>query len=57
MADQDTEAPSKETSPDRAAEVADGPGRNDDRNEQVEESPVPDPTTGDTNAEDIPEAD
>jgi hypothetical protein len=57
MADQDTEAPAKETSPDRAAEVADGPGREDDRNERVDDSPAPDPTSGDTDAEDIPEAD
>jgi hypothetical protein len=31
--------------------------REDDRNEEVDESPVPDPTAGDTNASDIPEAD
>ena len=31
--------------------------RDDDRNEEVEGSPIPDPTEGDTNAEDIPEAD
>ena len=29
----------------------------DNRNEQVDDSPVPDPTTGDTNADDIPDAD
>jgi len=29
----------------------------DDRNEEVPDSPVPDPTDGDTNADDIPEAD
>jgi len=29
----------------------------DDRNDEVPDSPVPDPTNGDTNAEDIPEAD
>jgi hypothetical protein len=31
--------------------------REDDRNEEVEGTPVPDPTEGDTNAEDVPEAD
>jgi hypothetical protein len=31
--------------------------REDDRNEEVEGSPVPDPTEEDTNAEDVPEAD
>jgi len=29
----------------------------DDRNDEVPDSPVPDPTNGDTNAEDVPEAD
>ena len=29
----------------------------DNRNEEVEDSPVPDPTRGDTDADDIPEAD
>jgi hypothetical protein len=31
--------------------------REDDRNDQVEESPVPDPTEGQTDAGDDPEAD
>jgi hypothetical protein len=31
--------------------------REDDRNEEVEESPVPDPTSKDTDAEDVPQAD
>jgi hypothetical protein len=31
--------------------------RSDDRNEEVEESPVPDPEAGDSSAEDDPEAD
>jgi len=31
--------------------------REDDRNDEVEGSPVPDPTEGDTDAEDTPEAD
>ena len=31
--------------------------RDDDRNEEVPDSPVPDPTEGETHAGDIPEAD
>ena len=31
--------------------------REDDRNEEIDESPVPDPTTKETGAEDDPEAD
>ena len=31
--------------------------REDDRNEEVPDSPIPDPTEGDSNAADIPEAD
>jgi hypothetical protein len=31
--------------------------REDDRNDEVEESPVPDPTEGDSDARDVPEAD
>jgi hypothetical protein len=31
--------------------------REDDRNEELDESPVPDPTQKDTGAEDDPEAD
>jgi hypothetical protein len=31
--------------------------RSDDRNEQLEESPVPDPEVGERSAEDDPEAD
>jgi hypothetical protein len=31
--------------------------RDDDRNEEVEESPVPDPETKDTGADDDPQAD
>jgi hypothetical protein len=31
--------------------------REDDRNDELEESPVPDPTDGDPDAEDVPEAD
>jgi hypothetical protein len=31
--------------------------RGDDRNAEVADSPAPDPTSGDTNAEDDPQAD
>jgi hypothetical protein len=31
--------------------------REDDRNDELEESPVPDPTEGETDAGDVPEAD
>jgi hypothetical protein len=31
--------------------------REDDRNDELDESPVPDPTGGDSDAEDVPEAD
>jgi hypothetical protein len=31
--------------------------REDDRNEELDESPVPDPDTNDGSAEDVPEAD
>ena len=34
-----------------------GPPPEDDRNDEVDDSPVPDPTQGETNADDIPEAD
>jgi hypothetical protein len=31
--------------------------REDDRNEEIDESPAPDPEEGDPNPEDVPEAD
>jgi hypothetical protein len=31
--------------------------RTDDRNEEIDDSPAPDPTEGDTSAEDVPQAD
>jgi hypothetical protein len=31
--------------------------REDDRNEEIDQSPVPDPTEGDGDAGDVPEAD
>jgi hypothetical protein len=45
MADQDTERTPR------------GHPRDDDRNDEVEGTPIPDPTEGDTNAEDVPDAD
>ena len=45
------------TEPDRAADVADERGRVDNRNEELDQSPVPDPTAKDTNAGDDPQAD
>ena len=57
MTTEDTEAVSTETSADRAEEMAVGPGRTDNRNEEVDASPIPDPTADDTGADDIPEAD
>jgi hypothetical protein len=37
--------------------VAESNPREDDRNEDVDDSPAPDPTTGDTDEEDNPGAD
>ena len=31
--------------------------REDDRNDELDDSPAPDPESGDANAEDVPEAD
>jgi hypothetical protein len=57
MSEQDTEPPSTGTSPDRAEDVATGEPREDTRNDVVDDSPAPDPTSGDTTAEDVPDAD
>ena len=57
MEAEDTEAASTSTSPDRAEEVAVGDAREDDRNEELEQSPVPDPEAKDTGAPDDPQAD
>ena len=54
MTDQDTQA-TEPARPERAADVATTNGREDDRNEQAEGSPAPDPTTADN--EDVPDAD
>jgi hypothetical protein len=32
-------------------------GREDDRNDELDDSPAPDPTEGEQSAEDVPEAD
>jgi hypothetical protein len=37
--------------------VAQPPPREDDRNEEVDDSPAPDPTTGESDGEDAPGAD
>jgi hypothetical protein len=37
-------------------DITDHP-REDDRNDELEESPIPDPTEGDPEAEDVPDAD
>ena len=57
MEAEDTEAASTSTSPEHASEVATGEGRPDDRNEEIDESPVPDPTAKQPGAGDDPEAD
>ncbi len=56
MTDQDTQA-TEPASPERAGDVATSTGRDDDRNEQADGSPAPDPTDGDGDAEDVPGAD
>ena len=57
MAHEDTEAASHETSPDRSEEVAVGGGREDNRNEELDQSPIPDPEAKDTGTGDDPQAD
>ena len=54
MTDQDTQA-TEPARPERATEVATGNGRKDDRNDEIDASPAPDPT--DTDSEEVPEAD
>jgi hypothetical protein len=39
------------------ADEQDTHGREDDRNEEIDESPIPDPTQKDTDADDDPQAD
>jgi hypothetical protein len=39
------------------AEAKDTHPREDDRNEEIEDSPAPDPESGEQSAEDVPEAD
>lgn len=57
MTENEPEQATEPTTPDRAAEVAATEGREDNRNDLVDASPVPDPTQDDTGADDIPEAD
>ena len=57
MDDENTEQATEPTAPDRAAEVAATQGREDNRNELAQGSPIPDPTEDDTGADDIPDAD
>ena len=58
MSEEDTEAPTTPTEPDRARQVQHGaPPRADDRNEELDQSPVPDPEEKRTGAGDDPQAD
>ena len=58
MSEQDTEQVSREPGSEPATPLRpETGGRADDRNEEVPESPVPDPTAKDTNAGDDPQAD
>ena len=57
MDDQDTEQATEPTTADRAAEVAATEGRGDDRNEELDQSPVPDPEAKDAGSTDDPGAD
>ncbi len=57
MTDENTEQATEPTTPDRAAEVAASEGREDDRNDLAEGSPIPDPTEEETGADDVPDAD
>ncbi len=57
MDEENTEGVTSPTTPDRAAEVAQVIGRPDDRNEELEQSPIPDPEDKDTGAGDDPSAD
>ena len=55
---EDTEQATSPTTADRAAEVAQGPGgRPDNRNEELDQSPIPDPEAKDTSTADDPGAD
>ena len=54
MTDQDTQA-TEPARPERAADVATTEGREDDRNEEADGSPAPDPT--EPADDEVPEAD
>ncbi len=57
MHEEDSQGATSPTTPERAAEVASGAGREDDRNEELDQSPVPDPEDKDSGAGDDPQAD
>ena len=57
MEAKDNEDVTQATSADRAEQVADADSREDNRNEEVSDSPVPDPESEDTDAGDDPGAD
>ena len=57
MTEQEDTQATEPANPDRAAEVAVGTGRRDDRNEQTGGPPEPDPTDAPSDAGDVPEAD
>ncbi len=57
MTDQEDTQATEPARPERAGDVAISTGRDDDRNEQAEGSPAPDPTAAGGDAEDVPEAD
>jgi hypothetical protein len=57
MEDKDTQRATRQRQPDRPNEIHQRPGgRADDRNEELDDSPVPDPEE-DSEPEDDPEAD
>ncbi len=57
MTDQEDTQATEPASPERAGDIATATGREDDRNEQADGSPAPDPTETDGDAEDVPGAD
>jgi hypothetical protein len=57
MTNRHSSRPTEPASPDRAADVAAADGREDDRNDVIDQSPVPDPAAEDADAGDDPQAD
>ena len=57
MAAKDSEDVTQSTSADRAEEVAAAEPREDTRNDELDQSPVPDPEAKETGAGDDPQAD